>query len=730
MGPEKGELTMRLIRPVLGMLLLTIGLPALLAGGCLWAALRHRDEGGAFSAELQRLTAPGYAIVVPDVDRLLRDDASFARIGDTELRITAATEAGPAFVGLAPSDKVTAYLSGVPYTEIRGVQVGTGELPITSVPVDGGHALPSEPGRQDFWTRTGSGSIHWTPKAMTGDYSLVVMNASGARELRLNGAVEARPGWLDPAAWALISLGTVFLMIGVVVLATPRRRREVVYVVEPSQVPDLMLAIGTPLPFRRQPALPAAPPAGSGMFGGFLPSRGKGAHRPRTLADSRPVRPPALPQFAWPPRNSVGAGGDSLAVSPISSGTAVGPSAEPNPVPGTTETPVPAASAASAGPADGDTHAGISPSGLTPVVPGALPVPSPATRPDAATGNAVSRAATPTPAPGEPLNLLNETATPPRSGRRRPPAPADLPEFHATAVGAWVAETAPERARQTEAQAAAALAEAARSRAAKLPSKDLILDAQPASPAGRTPAVGSAAESSPASEAGAGSVADALADAVALSDAAALADKAVAAADAASPHDNPATPAAVPSAAPQPADRATGGTTRRGGGWPAPAPRRVALLTGPNITDWAASGLTRTGGDRPPARPADPARTAKPAPAGDFPTENRETATAAEEKAVEAAATEKDQKRETEEPAPETEKREEPKSPIVPFPTRQPAAPSKPVPSARAAETQRPSIHEAEAADPESGQPESGQPESGQPESGQPESGQPESGQP
>src|SRR3954451_20090052 len=112
---------MRLFRTILGMLLLTIGLPALLAGAALWTALQHRDQSGAFGGELQRLSTPGYAFVVDDVDRLLRQDAPFTRIADTQLRLTARTEQGPAFVGIAPSVAVAQYLNGVPHSTVGTV---------------------------------------------------------------------------------------------------------------------------------------------------------------------------------------------------------------------------------------------------------------------------------------------------------------------------------------------------------------------------------------------------------------------------------------------------------------------------------------------------------------------------------------------------------------------------------------------------------------------------------
>ncbi|WP_436523183.1 hypothetical protein [Actinoplanes sp. HUAS TT8] len=769
---------MRLIKPVLGMMLLTIGLPALLAGGCLWVALRHRDAGGAYSAELQRLSTSGYAIVVPDVDRLLRDDAKFARIGDTELRITALTSGGPAFVGLAPSEDVADYLQGVALTEVTGVQVGTGELPITTTRIEGRRALPSGPGLQDIWYRTGGGALRWTPGEVTGNYSLVIMNADGARGIRLNGTVEARPGWLDPAAWGLLSLGAILLMAGVIVLTLPSRRREIVYVVEPSQVPDLMRAIGAPLPLRalEAPALPGGgrrsfdaatdfdqvPGFGPGGLFGFGPARKRGAHRPRTLADSEPSRPPALPQFAWPPTNpDGGTAGDSLPVSPISSGTSIasGPSGGNPTASGTTMTAAPTTA--------------IRPNGLTPVVPGALPIPAP-TSPSPSRSAEISAPGAQTPAPGTPLSLLGETpavttetvAQPAaRPARRRADTPADIPEFHATAVGAWVAKTAPERARQTEARAAAALAEAARTRAAKLTPADQLIRsaADPTSgdqptPADPKPAADDKSRPSdsrrPSGEAGDKTGPAGKADPEGETDPDRSGDNQ----DTAGKH-----------TADQ--DRQSpkrDGVTRRRSVWPAPVPRRVALLTGPNATDWSATGMTRMGGSRPSPKPAsetpatdlNPPKTsaaqgvarvaaasgttkvesapaypdpvlvpAQSIPASDAPTEPIENIPAADApteplenrpaadaptqpigkdavgevpgQAVEKVAASEEVRPETVSEqktmtTPETEKREESKPPIVPFPTRQP---SKPVPSARTAEPRRPSLHEVEAAE-------------------------------
>jgi hypothetical protein len=518
---------MRVFRTILGMLLLTTGLPALLAGGGLWAVMQHRDPGGAFSGELQRLTVPGYAVVVPDIDQLLRDDVPFARIADTQLRLSAVTVDGRAFLGLAPSDEVARYLTGVPFSQIDGIDIGTGALPVTTTRTGGRQAPAGPPGRQGFWTATGAGQISIDPGELRDrPYSLVLMNPGGGPVMRIAAIAEIRPGWLNPSTWGLLTLGTLLVMLGVTVLVWPGRRREIVYVVEPSQVPDLMHAIGAPLPL----------PGGVAYFAG---ARSGGAHRPRTLADSRP-RPPALPQFAWPPNAPELPSGRAVPLNaatlthPISGGTPTdttdddaptgpasaylaatlahaaeitptsppaeqtsagspGPAGSPG-SPGLAGSPGSAAPPGSAGSAVATASAGSATASAGSATASAGSATASAGSATASAGSGGSRAGSAdgrttssvagfaagsaftggsagahTPAPGKPLSLLGETpalaglqpgAVPARRGERRTNT-SDLPQFQATAVGAWVAATAPERARQTEARAAARLAEAA-----------------------------------------------------------------------------------------------------------------------------------------------------------------------------------------------------------------------------------------------------------------------------
>src|SRR2546430_3207017 len=91
---------MRLVRLVLGTLLVLVALPMVLAGTALWVAMQHRDADGRFSAGLDRVRTDGYAVVVPDVDALLRRGAPFGRRGPTTPR---ASGGRPPFLRLAPS---------------------------------------------------------------------------------------------------------------------------------------------------------------------------------------------------------------------------------------------------------------------------------------------------------------------------------------------------------------------------------------------------------------------------------------------------------------------------------------------------------------------------------------------------------------------------------------------------------------------------------------------------
>jgi hypothetical protein len=318
---------MRVVRTVAGLVLVTIGLPVLLVGGALCTLMQHRDEGGAFSGTLEPVSTPGQAIVVPDVDKLLREDAAFVRAGDTRLRLTAT---GETFFGLAPAAAVREYLSGTAYSRVDAVTVTRGDLPVRSTPI-GGDGAPGPaasgvaPGSQSFWVRQGSGTIEWTANEVEGrELSLVVMRVDAAPMLTVQVRASAKPGWLGPASGILLGAGILLIAGGSIALAWPTRPRDVVFVVDPSQVPQVSARIGAATMDDRSapagpppvwPALPATEVAEPlPILAGDEPRAADGTW-PDWPSDSRPTRPATLadalanagllvtppPGPAWPP---------------------------------------------------------------------------------------------------------------------------------------------------------------------------------------------------------------------------------------------------------------------------------------------------------------------------------------------------------------------------------------------------------------------------------------------
>ncbi len=112
------------------------------------------------------------------------------------------------------------------------------------------------------------------------DISLVVMNATGDPKVSANLAATVNPRWLNPTTWGLLILGTVLFVLGSAALVWPRRRRDIVYVVEPSQLPEIAARLGVDTR--------SSPPAG-----GYRT-------RPAGVDRGEPARPAAVPTNAMP----------------------------------------------------------------------------------------------------------------------------------------------------------------------------------------------------------------------------------------------------------------------------------------------------------------------------------------------------------------------------------------------------------------------------------------------
>ncbi len=303
---------MRFVWALTGMLLLTIGTTALLGAAALGLLAGHAGPGGTFTARFETVQTPGHAVVVTDLDALVRQEVPFAGGGQARLRLDARTPHGPAFVGLAPAEEARRWLAGAPHAVVERMALARGPLPVwleQVTPADGTPpTVPAGPAAQTFWVRAGTGVLEWSPDDLAGQrLSLVVMRPDGQADLALDLRAELRAGWIAPATWGSLAGGMLLVILSALVLLRPIRPREVVFVVEPDQVPVLAGRLGVsslsglgappqpgPRPLAvRQLVSVGSVPGGTRAAIGTLP-------RPETLADL--PAPPPSPRPTVPPR--------------------------------------------------------------------------------------------------------------------------------------------------------------------------------------------------------------------------------------------------------------------------------------------------------------------------------------------------------------------------------------------------------------------------------------------
>ena len=184
-----------------------------IGGFGLWAQ-HQRDGNGYFTAGPERLTTSSYALSAPSLDiggagpdALYTDDF----LGDIRMDFASKTPGTAVFVGIGPAADVTAYLNGVGHDEIADFDVDPFKLSTTT---KAGNEPSAAPASQSFWvasaTGTGPSTLTWNTRG--GDWSVVIMNADGSR----NVAVDLSVGGTLPAVEGITAgslVGAVVLLI-------------------------------------------------------------------------------------------------------------------------------------------------------------------------------------------------------------------------------------------------------------------------------------------------------------------------------------------------------------------------------------------------------------------------------------------------------------------------------------------------------------------------------------
>jgi hypothetical protein len=194
--------------------LLSIGLLA--AGGLLLWGDGHKDQQGYLSTANHRFATNTAALATDNLDLDLDGlDTVVNRDHYGTIRVQVDPRADKLmFVGIAPTKDVTRYLDGTSHALVTDLSYSPFHAQYSSQP---GGARPAAPASQGFWSASAHGSgrqtLTWDVKE--GDWSIVVMNEDGSRDVDAGIRAGADVPWLDDLAWGATIAGIVMLLIAV-----------------------------------------------------------------------------------------------------------------------------------------------------------------------------------------------------------------------------------------------------------------------------------------------------------------------------------------------------------------------------------------------------------------------------------------------------------------------------------------------------------------------------------
>jgi hypothetical protein len=215
----------RVGRLVFGSLALLVAL-ALIGGAIagIFGLENNRDATGYFVTHTHHYQTSSYALSTESLN--VGSVTGALETSLLRLRITATSNHAtkPLFIGIARTEDVARYLARVQHDELRDINFDPFKVDYRRI----GSAAPTAvPSAETFWqTRTsgtGTQTISWPVKS--GQWSAVVMNADGSRNVSVDAQLAAR---LSGAWWfvaAFLGLGALSLAAGVALLRSGARKQ-------------------------------------------------------------------------------------------------------------------------------------------------------------------------------------------------------------------------------------------------------------------------------------------------------------------------------------------------------------------------------------------------------------------------------------------------------------------------------------------------------------------------
>jgi hypothetical protein len=228
----------RVVLIVLGSIIALLGLALAAGGGFLLWADRTQREDGYVTTSSERFATPSYALTR---ERFEVDAGGPNWIWNQDwlgkVRIRAEGDsARPIFIGIGREAAVGGYLGSVAHADVEDIDFDPFRVDYRHI---AGGAPERPPTAQDFWVASASGqgrqTVSW--KVRDGNWSIVLMNADGARGVAADVDLGAKLSFLLWVAIGLLIGGALVLGGGVALILLVARRRPPPATPPPSATP-------------------------------------------------------------------------------------------------------------------------------------------------------------------------------------------------------------------------------------------------------------------------------------------------------------------------------------------------------------------------------------------------------------------------------------------------------------------------------------------------------------
>src|SRR4051812_46649789 len=198
---------------ILGAIVLAAGATAI------WAHTSKRDDNGYFSANAHRYQTHARAIATDSIT--VGSYVPTWLAGKVRLDVSGDK---PLFVGIAPKATVDAYLARIAHTEATKLDLDPFKVTYVDHP---GTVDPGRPSSEPFWAAAVSNKSPLTWKLRSGDWSIVVMNADGSRDVAATIGVGVK---VPAVLWVGVGLsllgGALLVLAGLMFAARSRSYRR------------------------------------------------------------------------------------------------------------------------------------------------------------------------------------------------------------------------------------------------------------------------------------------------------------------------------------------------------------------------------------------------------------------------------------------------------------------------------------------------------------------------